>query len=54
MPTFFTIRHTFYKRHAPGIVKDELRCLKVDTVFLQVNFVFGTIPFDPQRVFTIL
>jgi hypothetical protein len=48
VPTFFAIRDPLYKRHAAGIVENELCCFKVDTVLRLVNFVFRPIPFDPH------
>src|ERR1019366_3571258 len=39
---------TRYKRHAAGIVENELCCFKVDTVLRPVDFVLGPIPFDPH------
>ena len=48
VPAFFTICDPLYKRHAAGIVENELCCFKVDTVLDPVDFVFRPIPFDPH------
>jgi len=48
VPAFFTIFDPLYKRHAAGIVENELCCFKVDTVLPLVDFVFRLIPFDPH------
>ena len=48
VPTFFTIREPLYKRHAAGVIENELRCFKCNAVLLPVDFVFRFIPFDPH------
>ena len=45
---FFTVCDPLYKRHATGIIENELCCFKVDTVLRPVDFVLRTIPFDPH------
>jgi hypothetical protein len=48
VPTFFAIYDPLYKRHAAGIVENELRGFKVDTVFGPVRLVLGAVPLDPH------
>ena len=48
VPAFFTVCDPLYKRHAAGIVENELCCFKVDAVLRPVDFVFRPIPFDPH------
>jgi len=48
VPTLFTVCDPLYKRHAAGIVENELRRLKVDAVLRPVDFVLRPVPFDPH------
>ncbi len=48
VPTFLTIYEPLYKRHAAGVIENELRCFKSNTVLPAVYFVFRFIPFDPH------
>lgn len=48
LPAFFTICDPLYKRHAAGIIENELCRFKVDIVLGLVDLVFRLIPFDPH------
>ena len=48
VPAFFTVFDPLYKRHAAGIIENELCCFKVDAVLRPVDFVFRPIPFNPH------
>lgn len=48
VPTLLAVSNPLDEGHAPGIVKNELRRFKVDTVLRLVGLVLRPIPFDPH------
>jgi hypothetical protein len=46
VPSLLTVGDPFDKGHAAGILENELRRFKVDTVFRSVDLILRPIPFD--------